>query len=132
MSPEKCKILAVDDNEAHNYALRKMLEHRGFQVMPAFTGTQTIELAQQQPDIVLLDVNLPDVNGFEVCRRLKKGEKTKDIPVVFISATHQTTTAVNEAKEAGADNFLFYPVEPDHLVMVVRGVVERRTVGTDE
>lgn len=122
------KVLAVDDNEAHNYALRRMLEHKGFEVMAAFSGSQTLELAEQSPDIVLLDVNLPDVNGFEVCRRLKQGENTKTIPVVFLSATHQTTTAVNDAKEAGADNFLFYPVEPDHLVMVVRGVLERRPV----
>jgi DNA-binding response OmpR family regulator len=119
------RILAVDDNEAHNYALRKMLEHKGFEVLAAFSGSQTIELAEQKPDIVLLDVNLPDVNGFEVCRRLKQGKNTKAIPVVFLSATHQTTSAVNEAKEAGADNFLFYPVEPDHLVMVVRGVLEK-------
>jgi DNA-binding response OmpR family regulator len=121
------RILAVDDNEAHNYALRKMLEHKGFEVLAAFSGSQTIELAEQKPDIVLLDVNLPDVNGFEVCRRLKQGKNTKAIPVVFLSATHQTTSAVNEAKEAGADNFLFYPVEPDHLVMVVRGVLERNS-----
>jgi DNA-binding response OmpR family regulator len=121
------RILAVDDNEAHNYALRKMLEHKGFEVLAAFSGSQTIELAEQKPDIVLLDVNLPDVNGFEVCRRLKQGKNTKAIPVVFLSATHQTTSAVNEAKEAGADNFLFYPVEPDHLVMVVRGVLEKNS-----
>jgi DNA-binding response OmpR family regulator len=121
----------VDDNEAHNYALRRMLEHKGFEVLAAFSGTQTIQLAEQKPDMVLLDVNLPDVNGFEVCRRLKQSESTKEIPVVFLSATHQTTSAVNEAKEAGADNFLFYPVEPDHLVMVVRGVLERRPVGKE-
>jgi CheY-like chemotaxis protein len=123
--------LAVDDNEAHNYALRKMLEHKGFEVLAAFSGTQTLELAKQQPDIVLLDVNLPDVNGFEVCRRLKQNMETKAIPVVFLSATHQTTSAVNEAKEAGADNFLFYPVEPDHLVMVVRGVLEKRVMSRE-
>jgi CheY-like chemotaxis protein len=121
------KILAVDDNEAHNYALRKMLEHKGFEVLAAFSGSQTIALAEQKPDIVLLDVNLPDVNGFEVCRRLKQANHTKEIPVVFLSATNQTAAAVNEAKEAGADNFLFYPVEPDHLLMVVRGVLERNS-----
>jgi CheY-like chemotaxis protein len=120
-------IVTVDDNEAHNYALRKILEHRGFKVLQAFTGSETLELAQKRPNLVLLDVNLPDVNGYEVCRRLKAGEATKHIPVVFISATHQTTTAVNEAKDAGADNFLFYPVETDHLMMVVSGVLQKPT-----
>jgi CheY-like chemotaxis protein len=120
-------IVTVDDNEAHNYALRKILEHRGFKVLQAFTGTETLELALKRPNLVLLDVNLPDVNGYEVCRRLKAAEETKHIPVVFISATHQTTTAVNEAKDAGADNFLFYPVETDHLMMVVSGVLQKPT-----
>jgi len=94
-------------------------------VLSAFTGRDTLKLAQASPDLVLLDVNLPDVNGYEVCRRLKANEQTRHIPVVFISATHQTTMAVNEAKEAGAENFLFYPVETDHLMMVVLGVLRK-------
>lgn len=94
-------------------------------MLSAFTGTDTLQLAQGSPDLVLLDVNLPDVNGYEVCRRLKANEQTRHIPVVFISATHQTTMAVNEAKEAGAETFLFYPVETDHLMMVVHGVLRK-------
>ncbi len=125
MTSTSATIITVDDNEAHNYALRRTLESRGFKVMSAFTGSETLQLAQNEIDLVLLDVNLPDVNGYEVCRRLKSGEKTKHIPVVFISATHQTTVAVNEAREAGADNFLFYPVETDHLIMVVNGVLQK-------
>src|SRR5512133_3319945 len=91
-------ILAVDDNPAHNYAVCRALEHAHSKVLRAHTGKQALELAAQQPDLVLLDVRLPDINGFEVCRRLRNDPKTSQIPVVFLSAACQNEEALHQAE----------------------------------
>src|SRR3954469_4517176 len=86
-------VLAVDDCEEHNYAISRVLEHAGAVVLRAYTGNEALNLASHHPDAVLLDVNLPDVNGFEVCRRLKGNPATADIPIIFLTATFQSTNA---------------------------------------
>ena len=123
------KILAVDDNEMHCYALRKVLEHSGFEVFVAHNGSDAISLTQdQKPDVVLLDINLPDVNGYEVCARLKRDESTKSIPVVFHTATESTGPAKSYAESVGGIAFLTYPIDAGHLVMVVKGAAARSTM----
>jgi PleD family two-component response regulator len=77
-------VLAVDDNEAHNYALSRILGRSGSTVLRAFTGRQALDLAKQQPGLILLDIVLPDLDGFEVCRLLKSDPATSGIPVVFL------------------------------------------------
>ncbi len=118
-------IVAVDDNEAQNYALSKTLEIAGFVVKKAFNGSQTLTLAQEKPDLIVLDVNLPDLNGFEICRRIRENPDTKDIPVVFLSATYQSQNALESAKAVGAQAFLFHPVHPEQLLAVIRGTLAR-------
>lgn len=118
-------ILAVDDNQIHNYALARTLEIGGFAVKCAYSGGQTLTLAKENPDLILLDINLPDINGFEVCRRLQTDETTKAIPVVFLSATYQSPDAVTAARSAGALAILFHPVQPDELIAVIRGALAR-------
>src|SRR3954469_21510722 len=103
------RILVVDDNETHLYALQRILEHAGHQVFTANTGTQTLELANREvPDVVLLDINLPDINGYEICSRLKSDEHTRGLAVVFHTATHATAIARNHAESVGASAFLTY------------------------
>ncbi len=116
-------ILVVDDYAPHAYALTRSLGARGFQVITAATGTEALERAAQMPDLVLLDVGLPDVNGFEVCRRIKANPKTAGIPVVFISATHQNQESVIEGDRCGASAFLFHPITPEELLPVIQGSV---------
>ena len=118
-------ILAVDDNPAHNYALCRILEHAHSKVLRARTGSQALELSSQQPDLILLDVHLPDVNGFEVCRRLRNDSRTSHIPVVFVSATCQDEEALQQAEQAGGNGFLFEPFEPQQLVAVILGQIKR-------
>lgn len=120
-------VLMVDDNDAHNYALSRMLEQKGHcSVLRAFTGEQAISLAfEHKPDAILLDVNLPDVNGWEVCRRIREEEKLKTIPIVFLTATFQSTSAKDMARSVGANNLLFYPVENEQLFAVIRGEIAR-------
>lgn len=124
--PGHMKILAVDDNEMHCYALRKVLEHAGFEVCVAHNGSDALAMARdQKPDVVLLDINLPDVTGYEVCTLLKQDDSTRKIAVVFHSATVSTGPAKSYANKIGGSGFLTYPIEPEQLAMVLRGAAAR-------
>jgi hypothetical protein len=102
------------------------LEQHGFRTLQAHSGSDTLRVAvEQHPAAVVLDVNLPDFDGYEVCRRLKADAQTRTIPVIFLSATYQSNQARERGLEAGADAFLFAPVEPAQLAMVVNGSVQR-------
>ena len=129
MSPTQTlsyKILAVDDNPAFNYAICHTLRQAGYECLNAQTGSGAISVAENgRPDLVLLDINLPDVNGFEVCRRLKSNPKTQDIPVVFLSAAQTSAHAKEMGKSVGADGFLFAPVETSQLLTVIQGALVR-------
>jgi CheY-like chemotaxis protein len=119
-------ILAVDDNLAFNYAICHMLQQAGYQCLNAQTGSAALAMAENgRPDLVLLDVNLPDVNGFEVCRRLKGNPATQHIPVVFLSATQTSAHAKEMGKSVGGDGFLFAPVESAQLLTVIQGALLR-------
>ena len=119
-------ILAVDDNLAFNYAICHMLQQAGYQCLNAQTGSEALSMAENgRPDLVLLDVNLPDVNGFEVCRRLKGNPATQSIPVVFLSATQTSAHAKEMGKSVGGDGFLFAPVESAQLLTVIQGALLR-------
>ena len=119
-------ILAVDDNLAFNYAICRTLQQAGYQCLNAQTGSQALTMAENgRPDLILLDVNLPDVNGFEVCRRLKANPDTQNIPVVFLSATQTSSHAKEMGKSVGGDGFLFAPVETAQLLTVIQGALVR-------
>lgn len=115
--------IAVDDNQAHAYSLKKLLERNGYTVF--VTGQQAVDLTQQHnPDVLLLDVNLPDFNGFEVCRRVR--EMHKFLPaVVFHTATSANDTSHVQALAAGATAFLTYPVAQEELLSVISVSIRR-------
>lgn len=126
--PMKPTILAVDDNEIQAYTLVKTLEHAGYHVLQAGTGSKALSLSlEHKPDAILLDINLPDVNGFEVCARLKANAETSHIPVIFHTATHATALAKNHAELVGAAAFLTYPIYVDHLLVVLRGTLAKES-----
>jgi CheY-like chemotaxis protein len=114
-------ILEVDDCEAHNYALSRILEKAGARVLRAATGNQALLQAAEKPDAIVLDIGLPDINGFEVCRRLNENAATQNIPVIFVTATHQDSSAKDQAERVGAKAVLFFPVEGNQLVAVLKG-----------
>ncbi|HLJ86093.1 MAG TPA: response regulator [Candidatus Angelobacter sp.] len=118
-------ILAVDDNQIHSYALVKTLELAGFHVVFAATGTQALAMAKEhKPDAIVLDINLPDVSGFEVCLRIKSAPETCDIPVIFHTAS-SAGAARGHAEIVGGSAFLTYPIDAEHLITVVRGSLIR-------
>jgi CheY-like chemotaxis protein len=85
--PPPVTVLVVDDDEGKRYAIGKILRKAGFAIREAATGTDALRLAATQPDLIILDVQLPDINGFEVCRQIKADPATAAIPVLHLSTT---------------------------------------------
>ncbi len=119
-------ILNVNDSEAGRYATTRMLLKGGFTVLEAANGAAALELAAERPDLVLLDVKMPDMNGFEVCKRLKADPATAAIPVIFLSATYRDSGTVVEGLDTGADGYLTEPVESQVLLASVRAALRAR------
>src|SRR3984885_5283230 len=111
-------ILAVDDNDALRYSLSRTLQGGGYQVIEARNGSEALQLAEKVPDLITLDVNLPDMDGFEVCRRLKTNPRTSHIPVLHISATVTDTENRVRGLET-ADGYLAEPVSREELLATV-------------
>ncbi len=117
-------ILNVNDNEPGRYATTRILNRAGFQVLEAGTGKEALRLARStSPQLVVLDVNLPDINGVEVCRQLKTDPATARIMVLQVSATNVAVLDRVNSLSAGADSFLVEPVEPEELEAVARALL---------
>lgn len=116
-------ILVVDDTEAGRYTVARILRSAGYQVLEASTGQQALALAERRPELVILDVNLPDISGFEVCRRLKQQPDAYAPVVLHLSATFVGDDAKVEGLEGGADGYLTQPVEPGVLLAHIRSLL---------
>lgn len=121
------RLLIVDDNAATRYALRRRMERHDFIVSEAGTGTEGLELiASQIPDALILDVNLPDMSGFDIVRLLRSEPRTALLPVVHVSAASIQTADIVTGLEAGADAYLVHPVDPDVLLATLRTLLRVR------
>jgi signal transduction histidine kinase len=117
-------ILNVDDNEPNRYARTRVLADAGFQTLEAGTGQATLDLAaQRQPDLVLLDINLPDIDGIEVCRRLKAMPHQTSTLILQISASATTAPHATEALNSGADAYLAEPVDAAVLIATIHALL---------
>jgi PAS domain S-box-containing protein len=120
-------ILNVDDNGASLYAKSRVLRHAGFTVVEAPNGSTALRLAaESRPDLVLLDVHLPDMSGFEVCQRIKGAPNTANLLVLHISASFVETHHKTRGLEGGADGYLTEPVQPEELIATVRAFLRLR------
>jgi signal transduction histidine kinase len=117
-------VLNVDDNAANRYLKSRALRQAGFHVLEAASGAEAMALTtERRPDLVLLDIKLPDMSGFEVCRRLKENPRTGGIPVVHISATFTDEQTKVTSGQTGADVYLAEPVGPTELTTTLRTVL---------
>lgn len=121
-------VLVVDDNPATLYATSRVIRQAGFQVKEAGTGFEALEKAEHNCDLIVLDIDLPDIDGHEVCRRVRDNPTTARIPVVHVSATFVTDYHKTKGLEAGADGYLTHPVEPLVLIATIQAFLRTRHV----
>ena len=124
-------ILIVDDVPANLGVLLDFLDTAGYQVLVAESGKGALsQLEYAQPDIILLDVAMPGIDGFETCRRLKKDERWRDTPVLFLTALNETTDKVR-GFEVGAVDFISKPLHPEEVLARVRAHLQIRSLQQD-
>ncbi len=124
------KILLVDDAEQNRYILSRILTRAGFTVDEAATGREALGKVLDSPDLVILDVKLPDISGYEVCRRIKNNWATSSIPILQMSAAFTTSESKVMALEGGADGYLAHPVDSTVLVATVKAMLRLKQAET--
>lgn len=125
--PEKAPvILVVDDREENRYVSSRILRKAGYSVTEAATGREALALVLDDPALVVLDVRLPDILGYEVCHRIKSNPQTANIPVLQVSAAFTSSESRVQALDSGADAYLTQPLEPTVLIATVRALLRLR------
>lgn len=119
-------ILSVDDNDAIRYSVSRFLREGGYDVMEARNGEEALEMARLAPALITLDINLPDMDGYEICRRLKDNPATREIPVLHISASCIETSDRVRGLEGGADAYLAEPIDRLELLATVKALLRMR------
>jgi DNA-binding response OmpR family regulator len=122
---DRVTILNVDDQDAQRYIKTRDLQRAGFEVLEARNGAEALRCAEQYaPPIILLDVQLPDINGYEVCRYVKR--KSPETMILMTSATFTTSADRTVGLDSGADAFLVQPAEPLELAACVNALLRIR------
>ena len=123
--PRKLLVLNVDDRPPSMYARERALRQLGFAVVNATTGGEALDMAERvMPSLVPLDVHLPDADGRDVCRQLKRDPSTADLPVILISSTLKGhTDNLDALRWGGADGYVIEPCEPETLASTIRSVI---------
>ena len=114
------KILFIDDETDIVMLMKTRLESHGYQMLSALDGEEGLKMAQEdKPDLILLDKIMPKMDGLEVCQRLKADPKTKDIPIIIISASGGKDLP-ERCLAVGADDFIIKPFEPEDLLSKIK------------
>ena len=119
MTGARKRVLAVDDDPTALGALRQILTQRGYEVMTTTSGEEAVVLlADQSFDLAILDVTMPGMSGYELCRHIRKAERSKDLPVIFLTAKSLLMDQA-EGQDAGSDLYLIKPVLATKLLNMV-------------
>lgn len=119
------KILVIDDDIAINELIKVNLELCGYKVVQAYDGTKGFALAKQEnPSLIILDVMMPEVDGFTVAQRIRKNEETKNIPILMLTALSELNDKV-KGFDIGVDDYLVKPFEMEELQVRVRALLKR-------
>ena len=120
------KILIADDNQQNRELLEAYLSDEDYTILMASDGPETLQkVAEQDPDLILLDIMMPRLSGYEVCQQLKRDEKTRNIPILMVTALNEKGD-IEKAVEAGCDDFLCKPVNSLELRTRVRSLLRVR------
>ena len=120
-------VLVVDDNPVTCYSPARVLRAAGFKTVEVGTGSAAIEAAKHNVSAVVLDVHLPDMDGFEVCRILRADTRTHLTPIIHLSATYVQSEHKVEGLNAGSDAYLVHPAEPPLMVATLQALSRART-----
>ena len=122
---DKPLVLVADDTHATTIMLQRLFEYEGYRVHCAYNGPDALDAARElHPDLVLLDINMPGMNGFEVLQRMRESESTASIPTILITALGDQS-AIVQGLQLGADDYVTKPFSPRELVARVRAVLRR-------
>jgi two-component system NtrC family sensor kinase len=117
------KIVHVDDRDDNRYIISRILRSAGYEVTEGKSGVEALQLAATLPDLMILDVKLPDMLGYEVCRRIKANPATRGIMIIQLSASFVSNESKVQSLESGADQYLTQPVDPTVLIASVRALL---------
>jgi len=113
------KVLIVDDSPAQLFTLRQIVEQAGYQAMVADCGEQALEIAsQEKPEVILMDIVMPGMSGYQATRRLSRNELTSNIPVIFVSTRSNETDRVWGLRQ-GAKDYVTKPINPETLITAI-------------
>jgi two-component system alkaline phosphatase synthesis response regulator PhoP len=119
----EAKVLVVDDEDDVVQFIQNVLTTEGFDVVTAYDGLGAIDVAfAEKPDVILLDIMMPVMDGYEVCAKLRASEETNRIPILCLSSAY-TTSAVRQSREMGAQGYIVKPFAPADLVSEIRRVL---------
>jgi two-component system alkaline phosphatase synthesis response regulator PhoP len=123
--PRERKVLVAEDEPDIRGLITFSLQYAGFQVVEALNGEEAVKKAEEeQPDLILLDVRMPKMNGYDACQVLKAQDSTKHIPVIFLSARGQEAE-IKYGLELGAEEYILKPFAPDELYRRVETILRR-------
>jgi len=126
MEPQKSSILVVDDSSTNRLLLSQMLTRQGYQVYSVENGAKALKAVHKAPpDLVLLDINMHKMDGYEVCKQLKADKQTQEIPIIFLSALDEITSKV-KAFEVGGVDYITIPFQPEEVLERVKTHLELR------
>ncbi len=130
-NPQEARIMAVDDTPVNLHLLKTLLSVQGYTVQSAPNGKYALKYLLDKscdlPDLILLDIRMPEPDGFEVCKNLKNEDRTRDIPVIFISALNETLDKVR-AFSLGAVDYITKPFQPDEVLSRIRTHLSLRSM----
>ena len=116
-------VLVVDDTPGNRYTAGRVLRGAGMRVTEAETGAEALRFAKAQPDLIVLDIRLPDMTGYDVCQRLKADPETKFIPLMYLSASYTGNADRAYGLDAGADAYLTHPIDPPLFLATARALL---------
>lgn len=122
-TPVPPRVVVVDDTEGNRYVVSRLLRGAGMNVLEAATGFEGLELAQTKPDLIILDINLPDISGREVLQRIRANPEIDWIPVMHVTASYAGSDNHALGLDMGADAYATHPIDPPVFIATVRSLL---------
>ena len=121
----KIRVAVIEDNQINIDLIRYQLEVEGFEIIIEKTGAEGLKMIKdQEPDLILLDIGLPDIDGFELCKVLRSDEKTKNYPIIMLTARVEDSDRI-EGLKLGADDYITKPYNAEELILRIRNLLKR-------